>query len=145
VKGSVVLCCRGIAAAAACSRSLLQGSADESTVAREASAKAQNGGEVRQVWGAVRADRLLSGQWNTGDHGFDVICEPGKLSRVSEGFETSSGPKFGEGWVVAHADGIDAGRCTGTTAAGARRRLRDLNVLLGFAGKKVLGGRPSAA
>jgi hypothetical protein len=36
---------------------------------------------------------------------YDLVCGQGKMTKVSEGFEANSGPKFGQDYVVrtAHA------------------------------------------
>jgi len=31
---------------------------------------------------------------------YELVCEQGKMTRVSEGFEAASSPKFGQGWVL---------------------------------------------
>jgi hypothetical protein len=99
VNGSLVRWCRRIAAVSLLALAA-QSSADESTVARDASAKARSGGEVRKVWVLSEPTGYSAANGTREIMVFDVSCEQGKLTRVSEGFETSSGPKFGEGWVV---------------------------------------------
>ncbi len=77
-----------------------QSLADEASVARDASAKAQKGGEVRRVWVLSEPAGYAAAAGTREIMIFDVICEQGKLTRVSEEFEVKTGPKFGEGWVV---------------------------------------------
>jgi hypothetical protein len=74
--------------------------ADEAAFDREARAKARGASEVRRVW--VLSDPASYGYGNRQREivVYDVVCEEGKMTRVSEGFETASGPKFGEGWVL---------------------------------------------
>jgi hypothetical protein len=99
LKGAVILFCRGIAAAALLALAA-QSWADEASVARDASAKAQKGGEVRRVWVLSEPAGYAAAGGAQEIMVFDVSCEQGKLTRVSEGFEATRGPKFGEGWVV---------------------------------------------
>jgi hypothetical protein len=99
VKGAAVLCCRHIAAAALLALAA-QSWADEAAVARDAPAKAQNAGDVRRVWVLSEPAGYAAANGAREIMVFDVFCEQGKLKQVSEGFEASSGPKFGEGWVV---------------------------------------------
>jgi hypothetical protein len=60
----------------------------------------RSGAEVRRVW--VLSDSSGYGSYNRTREimVYDLICEEGKMTRVSEGFATTSGPKFGEGWVL---------------------------------------------
>ena len=77
-----------------------QALADEANFDREARTKAHGSSEVRRVW--VLSDPASYGYGNRQREivVYDVVCEEGKLTRVSEGFESASGPKFGEGWVL---------------------------------------------
>ena len=47
---------------------------------------------------------------------YELVCEEGKMTRVSEGFEAASGPKFGQGWVLRAQDAL--------TAAAAQEQLQ---------------------
>jgi len=76
-----------------------QALADDGSFDREARTKA-HGSEVRRVW--VLSDPSSYGYGNRQREivVYDVVCEEGKMTRVSEGFGSPSGPKFGEGWVL---------------------------------------------
>jgi hypothetical protein len=64
--------------------------------------RAQANGEVqaRRVWVLSDPDGYASGSRQREIVVYDLTCEEGKMTRVSEGFEVASGPKFGEGWVI---------------------------------------------
>ena len=47
---------------------------------------------------------------------YDVICQEGKMTRLSDGFAAASGPKLGEGWVLRMQ--------TALTAADAEEQLK---------------------
>ena len=90
--------------------------AEQADFDREAQTKAHSGPNLRRVW-------VLSEPSAYGSNGqqreivvYDVVCEEGKMTRVSERFEAASGPKFGEGWVLRAQVGF--------TAAEAKERLQ---------------------
>ena len=56
--------------------------------------------QARRVWVLSDPDGYGSGSRQREIVVYDLTCEEGKMTRVSEGFEVASGPKFGEGWVI---------------------------------------------
>ena len=74
----------------------------ESDLDRDAKTKAHPGIEVRRVWVLSEPDSYGYGSGSRTREIviYDLVCEQGKITKVSEGFVTGSGPKFGEGWVV---------------------------------------------
>lgn len=75
-----------------------QALADEASFEREARTKAHS--EVRRVWVLSDPVGYASGSRHREIVVYDVVCQEGKMTRLSEGFESASGPKFGEGWVL---------------------------------------------
>jgi hypothetical protein len=71
-------------------------------LAAASNGRAQANGEVqaRRVWVLSDPDGYASGSRQREIVVYDLTCEEGKMTRVSEGFEVASGPKFGEGWVI---------------------------------------------
>jgi hypothetical protein len=71
---------------------------DQTKADREATATAHP--EVRRVW--VLSDPAGYGSANRQREivVYELVCEEGKMTKVSEGFETGTGPKFGEGFVL---------------------------------------------
>jgi hypothetical protein len=39
---------------------------------------------------------------------YDLVCEQGKMTKVSDGFAAASGPKFGQGYVVRTPNALSA-------------------------------------
>jgi hypothetical protein len=83
--------------------------ADEAPSARPAPGQAKGGPEVRRVW--VLSDQPGYSASNRAREivVYDLVCEQGKMIKVSDGFEVPSGPKFGEGWVVRARGALTAG------------------------------------
>lgn len=92
-----------------------QGLADESSFDREARTKAHNGAEVRRVWVLSDPSGYGSGNRTREIVVYELVCEEGKMTKVSEGFEAATGPKFGDGWVLRAQ--------TALTAAAAQEQL----------------------
>ena len=93
---------RGLACIAGLAASMGTGFAAESEVDRGAPTKSPPGAEVRRVWVLSEPDGYGYGSGSRAREiiVYELVCEQGKLDKISEGFETSSGPKFGAGWVV---------------------------------------------
>jgi hypothetical protein len=92
-----------------------QGLADQSSIDREAPIESHNGLEVRRVWVLSDPSDYGSGNGRREIVVYELVCEEGKLTKMSEGFEVATGPKFGEGWVLRAQ--------TGLTPAAAQKRL----------------------
>ena len=69
---------------------------------RDAKTKAHQGIEVRRVWVLSEPDGYGYGSGSRTREivVYELVCEQGKITKMSEGFVTGSGPKFGEGWVL---------------------------------------------
>lgn len=78
------------------------GLAAESNEGRDAQSTTQKSSEVRRVWVLSEPDGYgyASGSRSREIVVYDLVCEQGKITKVSEGFVTGAGPKFGEGWVL---------------------------------------------
>ena len=72
----------------------------ESTFDSDARTKAHNGVEVRRVWVLSDPSGYASDVRRREIMVYELVCEQGKMTRVSEGFEAASSPKFGQGWVL---------------------------------------------
>ena len=74
----------------------------QSDSGRDAPLTAQESIEVRRVWVLSESDGFGYGSGSRSREivVYDLVCEQGKITKVSEGFVTGSGPKFGEGWVL---------------------------------------------
>ncbi len=72
--------------------------------------------EVRRVW--VLSDPAGYGSANRQREivVYELVCEQGKMTKVSEGFEAGTGLKFGEGFVLRTQ--------TALTAAAAQEQLQ---------------------
>lgn len=88
--------CVGIAGLAAMSASVCGAERD----VHDAQTSVHSGAQVRRVW--VLSEPSGYGSYNHTREimVYDVVCEEGKMTRISEGYETSSEPKFGQGWVL---------------------------------------------
>ena len=84
-----------------------QASADEAS-SRAAHPQAIGQIQARRVWVLSDPDGYGSGSRQREIVVYDLVCEEGKMTRVSEGFEVASGPKFGEGWVIRTHGALDA-------------------------------------
>jgi len=75
---------------------------DQSDSGRDAAPTARQSLEVRRVWVLSEADGFGYGSGSRSREivVYDLVCEQGKINKVSEGFVTGSGPKFGDGWVL---------------------------------------------
>jgi hypothetical protein len=69
---------------------------------RDAKTKAHQDIEVRRVWVLSEPDGYGYGSGSRTREivVYELVCEQGKITKMSEGFVTGSGPKFGEGWVL---------------------------------------------
>jgi len=69
---------------------------------RDAKTKAHQGTEVRRVWVLSEPDGYGYGSGSRAREivVYELVCEQGKITKMSEGFVTGSAPKFGEGWVL---------------------------------------------
>jgi len=74
----------------------------ESGLDRDAKTKVPPGAEVRRVWVLSEPDGYGYGSGSRTREivVYELVCEQGKITKVSEGLVTGSGPKFGEGWVL---------------------------------------------
>jgi hypothetical protein len=84
-----------------------QASADEASN-RAAHPQAHGEVQTRRVWVLSEPDGYGSGSRQREIVVYDLVCEEGKMTQVSEGFEVATGPKFGEGWVIRTHGALDA-------------------------------------
>ena len=66
----------------------------------DARSDAKSGAQVRRVWVLSEPAGYGSGNRNREIVVYELVCEQGKMTKISDGFEVASGPKFGEGWVL---------------------------------------------
>jgi hypothetical protein len=74
--------------------------AADSQFNHDAQTTAHSGAEVRRVWILSDPGGYSAATGRREIMIYDLVCEQGKMTKVSEGFEAKSGPKFGQGYVV---------------------------------------------